>query len=173
MFVVRRLGPRVKRGPSLVFWPGKISVIQNHRVTVSGKEILIQEKEKEMRNKKTKVNSSFSVSSWKGKDRLKGPRAYPLHYFYAPKAGHVCYIIKNLPSLCLGSWHRVSKTLGISQMTAVSLLFRSPSSYHTWVYADEMTQGGLLGRVRMSGWGLVTTKANHGIRVGNLSQPDL
>lgn len=49
--MVRRLGPEVRRGPNLVFWPGEALVIQNHWIGVSGREILIQEKKKKLETK--------------------------------------------------------------------------------------------------------------------------
>lgn len=41
------------------------------------------------------------------------------------------------------SWHGASRTLGISWVTKVSLLFMSPLD-HSWVYANEGTHGGTL-----------------------------
>lgn len=43
--------------------------------------------------------------------------------------------------LVLSSWHRASKTLGIFQVTGISLLFISPLG-HPRVCANEMTQDG-------------------------------
>lgn len=118
------------RCPSLVFWPGEISVIQNHCVWVSGKEILIQEKKKKLETKNQRKLPLSKSPLEREKDGLKGPMAYLPGYFYAPKAARVYYIITNLSSLCLGFWHG-AKTLGISHVTGLSLLFVSPSSCRT------------------------------------------
>ena len=56
------------------------------------------------------------------------------------------------------SWHRASKTLGISCMMGVLLLFTMTPTLpfdHTWIYAIEVT---LSGSLRYEGWSAKKTK---------------